>query len=67
MTPYMLFAGLGILIYAGVTLAEAAVSGLSSAQITFGLQFAFFASLSLLLATDIVLQRECPPAEAVPR
>ena len=53
MTLYMLFAGLGILIYAGVALAEAAVSGLRSAHIAFGLQFAFLASLSLLLAVDI--------------
>ena len=44
MTLYMLFAGLGILIYAGVALAEAAVSGLRSAHIAFGLQFAFLAS-----------------------
>lgn len=53
MTPYMLFAGLGILIYTGVAYAEAAVSGISSAQISFGLQLAFFVSLSMLLAVDI--------------
>jgi mono/diheme cytochrome c family protein len=53
MTLYMLFAGIGILIYAGVALAEAAVSGLSSAHIAFDPQFAFLVSLSLLLAADI--------------
>jgi mono/diheme cytochrome c family protein len=49
----MLLGGLGILIYTGVAYAEAAVSGFSSAQISYGLQFAFFVSLSVLLAVDI--------------
>ena len=53
MTLYMLFGGLGILIYTGVAFAEAAVSGFSSAQISYGPQFAFFVSLSMLLAIDI--------------
>jgi len=45
MTLYMLFAGIGILIYADVAFSEAAVSGLSSARIAFGLQVGFLASL----------------------
>lgn len=54
MTLYMLFAGLGILIYTGVALPEAAVSGFSSSHVAFGLQFAFFASLSIFLAAVIL-------------
>jgi mono/diheme cytochrome c family protein len=50
MTLYISLAGLGILIFTGVALAEAALSGSSSAQVAFGFQFAFFASLSILLA-----------------
>jgi len=47
MTLYMLFAGVGILIYTGLALAEAAVSGFSGAHVAFGLQFALFGSLSI--------------------
>jgi len=36
MTSYMLFAGLGILIYAGVALAETTIAGFSDAHIAFG-------------------------------
>jgi mono/diheme cytochrome c family protein len=50
---YMLFVGLGVLIYTGVTRAIRAVAGLNSAHVAFGLQFAFFASLSIFLAAVI--------------
>jgi hypothetical protein len=50
---FALFAGLGILIDTAVAHAETAVSGISGAQIAFGLQVAFFVALSLLLAADI--------------
>jgi mono/diheme cytochrome c family protein len=53
MTLFMLFAGLGILIYTSVAFAQAAVSGLTSAPIAFDLQFAFLVSLSMLLAADL--------------
>jgi mono/diheme cytochrome c family protein len=54
MTLYMLFAGLGILIYTGAAYAEAAVSGFSSAYIAVGVRLAFFASLSMFLAAVIL-------------
>jgi mono/diheme cytochrome c family protein len=54
MTLYMLFAGLGLLIYSGVALAEAAVSGFSSAHLAFEFQFASFVSLSMFLAPVIL-------------
>ena len=50
MTLYLLFAGLGILIYAGVALAATAIADFSSAHVPFALQFMFFASLLALLA-----------------
>ena len=50
MTLYMLFAGLGILIYTGMASAEAALASFSSAPAAFKLQLAFFASLSILVA-----------------
>jgi mono/diheme cytochrome c family protein len=55
MTLYLLFAGLGILIYTGVAYAEAVLSRFSRAQFAFGLQFAFFVTLSLFLATIILV------------
>jgi mono/diheme cytochrome c family protein len=54
MTAYMLFAGFGILIYTGVGVAERAVASFSGAHVAFGLRFAFFASLSMLLAAVIL-------------
>jgi len=53
MTLYILFAGLGILIYTGVAHAEAALSRFSRAHVAFGLQLAFFILLSTFLATVI--------------
>jgi hypothetical protein len=55
MTLYMLFAGVGILIYTGAASAGAAVSPFSGgAYIAFGPRFAFFASLSIVLAAVII-------------
>jgi mono/diheme cytochrome c family protein len=54
MTLYILFAGLGILIYTGVAYAEAAVSRLSRAHVAVGLQLAFFILVSTFLATVIL-------------
>jgi mono/diheme cytochrome c family protein len=54
MTLYMLFAGLGILIYTGAANAGAAVFRFSGTDIAFGPRFAFFASLSIFLAAVIL-------------
>ena len=54
MTLYLLFAGLGILIYASVAVAATAIADFSGAHVPFGLQFAFFASLLVLLAAGIL-------------
>ena len=54
MTLYLLFAGPGILIYAGVALAATAIADFSGAHVPFGLQFAFFASMLVLLAAVIL-------------
>jgi hypothetical protein len=53
MTLYMLFTGLGVLIYADVAHAREAVPGFSSAHVAIGLQFALLASLSAVLAPVI--------------
>jgi hypothetical protein len=50
----MLFAGLGILIYASVALGGTAIAGFSGAHVAFGLQFAFVASLSVFFAAVIL-------------
>lgn len=65
MTLYLLFAGLGTLIYAGVALAATAIADFSGAHVPFGLRFAFFASLLVLQAAVIVsYANRFPPAHA---
>ena len=54
MALYMLFAGLGILIYARVALAATAIASFSGAHVFFGLQFAFFVSLLVFLEALIL-------------
>jgi hypothetical protein len=54
MTLYMLFAGLGILICAGVALAGTTIANFSEGHIAFGLQFAYLASLSVFFAAGIL-------------
>ncbi len=65
MTLYMLFAGLGILIYASAALAETAIAAVSNSHIAFGFQLfqvAYVASLSVFFAAVILLY-----ANRVPR
>ena len=54
MTLYLLFAGLGILIYASVALAATAIADFSGAHLALGAQFSFFVSLLVLLAAVIL-------------
>ena len=55
MTLFMLFAGFGILIYAGVDLAETTIAAVSDAHLAFGFQFAYLAALSVFFAAVIFL------------
>jgi hypothetical protein len=57
MTLFILFAGLGILIHAGATLAETAIAGFSGAHIAFAFQSAYVASLLAFFAAVIVSTR----------
>ena len=53
LTMYLLFAGLGTVIYAGVALAASAIAGFGDSHISVKLQFVFFASLLALVAAVI--------------
>jgi hypothetical protein len=50
MTLNVLFSGLGAFVNSGVALTDPAVSGLGGAHVSFGLQSASLASLSIVLA-----------------
>lgn len=54
MTLYVLLTALGALTYTGVAHAERAVAGFDGTHVAFGLQFAFFVSLSASLAAVVV-------------
>ena len=65
MTLYMLFAGLGILIYAGSALAEAASAAVSDARVAFGFQLAYFRHTVDFLRGSHPLLHESPHAGAL--
>jgi hypothetical protein len=56
MTLYLLFAGLGILIYTGIARADAAVSSFSRALVAFGLPFVSIAWGSMFIVAAILRQ-----------
>jgi len=74
MTLYILFAGLGIVIYSTLAFAEAAVSivdtAVGTANFAFGFWFIYLVSLSILLAAVLVhvhrLTRGCMSKDAEP-
>ena len=66
MTLYILFAGLGILIYASAALAETAIAAFSDAHLTFGFQLfqvAYVASLSVFFAAVVLLHANRVPSQ----
>ncbi len=55
MTLYMLFAGLGVLIYTGVAYAASSRAGFGGAHLVFALEFALFLSLLVVLVAVTAL------------